>query len=360
MTESYKRTLYAVKSACLNGLIPADMTGQFVTNNMPQLYPRDAMKSARVFLNLGYKEEARSIIQYWCGKVPMKSKGEFYARYDARCAAVDAGSGARFDEPEWDANGYLTQLLYWYYNKYGEWLAPKEFVYELSDFIVSKIDESGLLYEGGIVEWTAYLPTTNMICSAGLTTAAKIAAENGESAKAQSYHAAAQKIADNLFQTYNLEKNTYSAVRFHGLKDDNKSLTEQSGAKLYLWDGTMQFGALWGYPIHPMLQSTIQFYEENIIKPEGGMQYFEALDNGGLSSYGGDLFFFSTAALSQYYSLYVSKEKALHHIKWMINNANIYGLMPERIYLNYSDCSDASPLTWCNAEFAAAIYTYLQ
>ncbi|MFA4923875.1 MAG: hypothetical protein WC557_06760, partial [Ignavibacteriaceae bacterium] len=48
--DFYKQTLYAVKSACLNGQVPADMTGQFVTNNMPQLYPRDALMSARVFL----------------------------------------------------------------------------------------------------------------------------------------------------------------------------------------------------------------------------------------------------------------------------------------------------------------------
>ena len=48
--EAYKRNLYCVKAASLNGQIPADITGQFVTNNMPQLYPRDAMMCARVLL----------------------------------------------------------------------------------------------------------------------------------------------------------------------------------------------------------------------------------------------------------------------------------------------------------------------
>jgi hypothetical protein len=48
--EAYKRNLYCVKAANLNGQIPADITGQFVTNNMPQLYPRDAMMCARVLL----------------------------------------------------------------------------------------------------------------------------------------------------------------------------------------------------------------------------------------------------------------------------------------------------------------------
>jgi hypothetical protein len=29
--------------------------------------------------------------------------------------------------------------------------------------------------------------------------------------------------------------------------------------------------------------------------------------------------------------------------------------MPERIFLDESDCSPASPLSWCSAEFAAAL-----
>jgi len=37
-------------------------------------------------------------------------------------------------------------------------------------------------------------------------------------------------------------------------------------------------------------------------------------------------------------------------------NANVYGLMPEKIYLNGSDCSDASPPhSWCCAEFSASL-----
>jgi hypothetical protein len=42
----------------------------------------------------------------------------------------------------------------------------------------------------------------------------------------------------------------------------------------------------------------------------------------------------------------------------MIINSNVYGLMPERIYPDGSDCSEASPLSWCNAEFAAAVFTF--
>ena len=90
--EAYKRNLYCVKSANLNGQIPADSTGQFVTNNMPQLYPRDAMMCARVLLLTGHAPEARQVIEYWANpRVPMKTPGEWYARYDAHGKPVASG-----------------------------------------------------------------------------------------------------------------------------------------------------------------------------------------------------------------------------------------------------------------------------
>ncbi|MFA6596656.1 MAG: hypothetical protein WCS69_02965 [Ignavibacteriaceae bacterium] len=358
--EFYKQTLYAVKSACLNGQIPADMTGQFVTNNMPQLYPRDAMMSARVFLKTRHYEEAKSIIKFWGDKkIPKKSKGEFFARYDAYAQAVDAGSGARYDEPEWDANAFFIQLANWYHQEKNEWLADKNFLYELADLFVNKIDHWGLLYEGGMVEWTGYLPLTNMECAAALKTISDLAKNFGDYNQAKKYSTAGQTITENLYRIFDTTRNTFAAVRFTGIKaQDGTSLAEKKGKSMFLWDGTSQFAALWGFQNSDLIKRSVQFSEKNRIVLNGGLQYFEASDNAWLSGYGGDAFFFTTAALAQYYSLTNQTDKAKKHIDWMIKNANIYGLMPERIYLNQSDCADASPLTWCNAEFALAVLTW--
>ncbi len=355
----YKRCLVATKSACLNGQIPADMTGQFMTTNMPQLYPRDAMKCARIFLLTGHLKEAKDIISFWVNKpVPKKSKGEFYARYDANCKAVDGGSGARYDEPEWDANGYLIQLLSWYHEKTGVWLAGKEFIFELADFLCSKIDNEGLLYEGGIVEWTGYLPATNMICIAGLESAAHFAESAGNTTLKDKYGSAASKIKQNLPKMIDPTRGTFTDIRFHGGKaEDSRSLTEVTNNRLYLWDATPQFGPLWGFSDHKILEPTITFYEKTIFVLDGGVQYFESPDKG-LAAYGNDAFFFTTASLAQYYSKFTEPGKALPLIRWMVRNSNCYGLMPERIYLNSNDCSDASPLSWCNAEFAASVLEY--
>ncbi|MBZ5724326.1 MAG: hypothetical protein LAP87_04955 [Acidobacteriia bacterium] len=354
--EAYRRNLYTVKSANLNGQIPADITGQFVTNNMPQLYPRDAMMCARVLLLTGHTGEARQVIEFWGNhRIPMKTPGEWYARYDAHAQAVDAGSGARFDEPEWDANGYYLYLLNQYHLKTGVWLADQKLIFELADFLVSHISPNGLLYEGGIVEWTGYLPATNMICAAALQAAAQMAREFGNQEKSKAYAEAAQRISAALPQMFDERQNTYADVRFTGKKGEHgESLAGQSGEKVYLWDTTANVGVIWGYPNHPAMGQSNLFYAKNTVKVGGGMQYFDTPDPG-LAAYGHDVFFFTTAAAAQYECLYGSKSAAKDFIDWMLRNTNVYGLMPERIHLDESDCSPASPLSWCSAEFAAAL-----
>lgn len=358
--DSFKRNLYAAKSACIRGQIPADITGQFVTNNMPQLYPRDAMMCARVFLLTGHFEEAKDLIRFWARPdIAKKSKGEFYARYDAYAKAVDAGSGARFDEPEWDANGYFIQLLHQYHLATNVWLADKSLVYDVADFLVDHIDQTGLLYEGGIVEWTGYLPATNMTCAAALKSAAEMALSFGDRERSGKYANASATITSALPKMYDAKKGTYASVRFHGVKaEGNYSLSDRTQDTLYLWDTSLNFGVLWGYPDHPAVAASNMFFQNNTVVLGGGMQYFDATDNAWLAAYGHDAFFFTTAAAAQYHARWGDAGVARNRIDWMIKNANVYGLMPERIYLNQTDCSPASPLSWCCAEYAAALLAW--
>jgi len=357
--EAYKRNLYCVKAANLNGQIPADITGQFVTNNMPQLYPRDAMMCARVLIETGHPEEARQVIEFWANrKIPMKTPGEWYARYDARAQAVDSGSGARFDEPEWDANGYFIYLLAKYHESQGAWLADRKLIYQLADFLVQHIGQNGLLEEGGIVEWTGYLPATNMTSAAALRTAAKLAHEFGDESKSQTYAAASQRISSALPQMFDPSRQTYADVRFTSKKGPNgESLPGQPNDKTYLWDTSANFGVIWGYSKHREIELSNLFYLKNTVKLDGGMQYFDTTDPG-LAEYGHAVFFFTTAAASQYQSLYGDKARAKSFIDWMLRNANSYGLMPERINLDGSDVSPASPLSWCSAEFTSALLAW--
>jgi hypothetical protein len=247
--EAYKRNLYCLKSANLKGQVPADITGQFVTNNMPQLYPRDAMMCARVLLATGHLPEARQIIEFWANAaIPTKSPGEWYARYDAHAKALDAGSGARYDEPEWDSNGYFIYLVNQYHELTGEWLVQKSLIYRLADFLVHHLDPNGLLYEGGIVEWTGYLPATNMIDSAALKIAANLAEKFGDKTRAESYATAAQTISKAMPRMFDEARQTYADVRFAQSKGaNNLSIGDKSGKQVYLWDTTANVGIVWGY-----------------------------------------------------------------------------------------------------------------
>jgi hypothetical protein len=363
--EAFSRNLYAAKSSCVNGQIPADVTGQFVTNGMPQLYPRDALMTARVFMLTGHLDQARQVLEFWADPaIPKKSPGEWYARYDAHGKAVDAGTGARYDEPEWDSNGYFIILANQYHEATGEWPASPRFLVELADFLVEHIDENGLLYEGGIVEWTGYLPATNMVAASALEVLSKVEldpelqADLDWARRCSGYRATSKSIGESLKDLFDSSREIYADLRFAARKgDDNRSLPYHTGEKLYLWDTSANFGIIWGFPDHRRMQSTNRFYAQNCVKLGGGMQYFDSPDPG-LAGYGHDLFFFTTAAAAQYHALYGDHSRSKMHIDWMLENANIYGLMPERIHLDQSGCSAASPLSWCCAEFAAALVEY--
>lgn len=355
--ESYKRNLYAARSANIQGHVPADLTGQFVTQGMPQLYPRDAMMSARVFLETGHFEEAKQIITFWKNpSIPQKSKGEWFARYNAFSEAVNGGDGARYDEPEWDANGYYIELLDRYHEKTGKWLAKPEFVYELMDFLVARINEKGLLYEGGIIEWTGFLPSTNLTCAKALKTASKLAKSWKNPAKAAAYLKASETISANLDRMINPETGIYADVRTIDRKAEDGTSIE-GNKPTYMWGTAALFGVLWGYPDHETMQKSMDWYTKNTVILGGGMQYFTSPD-GGLAGYGQAAFFFMTAAAVQYELIRGDKKQARYYLDWLIANGNSYGLMPERIYPDGSDCSPATPLTWCCGETALAILKY--
>ncbi len=160
-----------------------------------------------------------------------------------------------------------------------------------------------------------------------MQTAAKLAREFGEESKAQSYAAATQRIASSLPQMFDQSRRTYADVRFTAKKGPHgESLPGQPGEKTYLWDTSANFGVIWGYPNHREIELSNRFYAMNTVKLNGGMQYFDTTDPG-LADLGHAVFFFTTAA-------------------------------PERIYLDDSDVSPASPLSWCSAEFASAVLAW--
>lgn len=337
LRRAYGGALLALAATELKGAVPADMTGQFVTNDRPQLYPRDALMTARALLACGHADAAKRIISFWNASIPQKSPGEWYARYDADAAATAGGSGAPYDLPEWDSNGYYASLVLEYYIRTGEWIGDYDLMKKLLDFVCAKQDQRGLVEEGGIIEWVGRLPATNMNLAAGLRAGALIARMRNEPEVAAFYRRAAERMEAGLHRLFSERRGAYMDWR-GPLGDEEK------------FNSSANFGFLWGYPDHFELAASNAWYRAHAVKLGGGVQYFEA------SGYGSDLFGFTTGAAAQYQLLAGDNALGLGHLRWMMDHSNIYGMMPERIFFPNGDgVSPASPLSWCNAEFAMAL-----
>ena len=325
--------LYAARASSLSGAVPADLTGQFVTNDRPQLYPRDALMVARVLEHTGHTDEAWEIVRYWLDPaIEQIADGWWYARYDAIGRAVDGGSGALYDVPEWDCNGYLASLV--------ERLGPAALTVDERaelldglDFIVDNQDLDGLWTEGGIIEWEGRLPATTMSNWAGLDAGARIADGWGETGRAESYRGAAGYLRGGLLEL---------------LVWDGAYLADQRDGG-WAYDSSLLFGPAWGFPADPVLDSTHTWLMDNARAHGGGVRYFEGM------GYGQDLFGFTTSATAQYAATLGDTWSSGELLDWMAAFSNRYGLFPERVYADGSGAAEASPLSWCAAETAMGI-----
>jgi len=323
--------LYASRSSSLGGSVPADLTGQFVTNDFPQLYPRDALMVARALEMTGHDDEAWEIVHDWLGR-DGPQPGEWYARYDALGRAVDGGTGAAYDVPEWDANGYLAVLV----ERLGSSQLStdeREALLQGLDLLVDLQDADGLWWEGGIIEWEGRLPGTAMTSWAGLDAGARLAADWGEDARAEQYRAAAGRLRGGLLALFDFDRLLLADERDGGLA----------------YDTSMLFGPAWGYPAGPLLDSSLDWILAEATAHGGGVRYFEGMD------YGQDLFFFTTAAAAEYAAALGDTDTAEDLLQWMASFSNRYGLAPERVYADGWGAAEASPLSWCAAEVAIAL-----
>jgi hypothetical protein len=330
----FRTNLLSVKALNLNGAVPADITGQFVTNDLPQLYPRDALMTARMFLETGHLQEVKQILDYWAN-VPFKSTGEWFARYDAFGRATEGGSGARYDVPEWDSNGYYTTLVYEAFLQHRIWIGDFKLVQDLLTFVELRLGPDGLVHEGGILEWPGKLPSTNMSLAAAFRQAAFLAKWRNQKQLARRWVAVAERMDEGLARLFDPTDKTYKDMRDHA----------------FSWNTSALFGWIWGYEDHLRLQLSSEYWWNQCRKTGDGIQYFEG------EGYGDDLFGFTTGALAQYYAAQHRKERYLLLKTWFDRNSNVYGLIPERVHYPVDDekISEASPLTWCSAEYVMVL-----
>jgi len=345
--------LYAARASSLGGQVPADLTGQFVTNGHPQLYPRDALMVARALHLGGHDAEAWEIVRDWLDRdregpplvegQPAGWYGAWYARYDALGRAVDAGSGAAFDVPEWDSNAYLAVLVS---ELDPAQLTPAEQAKVLAalDWLVAKQGDDGLWPEGGIIEWVGRLPGTAMVAWAGLDAGARLATRWAAPDRASAYRAAAGRVRGGLLRKlFDLRRSTLADLRDGGL----------------YYDTSLLFGPVWGYPVDPLVRASLDFARAEASALGGGIRYFESPPGHPVAGYGQDLFHFTTAGAAEVALMLGQTADAAALVDWMVAHTNRYGLAPERVFADGSGAAPASPLSWCAAEVATTLRAWL-
>ncbi len=331
----YRINLAGLRAVNLKGAVPADLSGEFMTDSLPQIYPRDALMTARAFLETGHFAETDQILNYWVQR-PMKQEGEWYARYDAFGNPNDGGSGARYNTPEWDSNGYFASLIYRYRQITGQVHGDLNLMRSLLQFPEARLHSNNLPFEGGIIEWPAYLPSTAMSLTAAYEQAANVTQNTGRYLESAEFAATAQKLASGLPTLFDESRNSYI--------DQRDTPT---------WNSSTIFGWIYGFPDHDELRLSTEYYWQFCRKQNGGIQYFDS------KGYGDDLFFFNTAAMAEYYAFSGRAERYHTLLNWMTKHCSIFGLCPERIVWPSETfppvSSKASPLTWSGAEYVMAL-----
>jgi len=325
----------AIKSAMINGFVPADLGGFYYADGLPCYYARDAMMVARAFITAGRLEEAREVISYLLAR-ERKPTGEFYQRYDGHGRPAEGANNAVF--AQLDSIGYLLRLVHEFKRASGELLAGRDDIAELVRVIIGAATKNGLVGpEGGVNEGVfgpAFIVSSNMCIYGGLRAAAELLGEHPIVADIVAVNKAILAGIEGAFvpdQGY-----CYGYVSYH---DD----------LVMKYDTPQYFGLLYGFEDTKNMRKTHRMLLKNASFEKDGIGYSE-------QEYHHGPWTFNTAACAQYAYKIGDFKTALAKLRWLNEHANEYGLMPEAFSGDDPSQCYINPLVWACAEVVAALH----
>ncbi|VAW21239.1 hypothetical protein MNBD_ALPHA12-1307 [hydrothermal vent metagenome] len=325
----------AIKSAMINGFVPADLSGFYYANGVPCYYARDAMMVARAFMLAGRTEQARQIILYLLAR-ERKPTGEFYQRYDGYGRPAEGANNAVFRQL--DSIGYLLHMVYQFRQLTGKLLTSLSDIAELARVIIAAEKKYGLVGpEGGVNEGVfgpAFIVSSNMCIYGGLKAAARLLGDHPLVADIKATNEAILAGIESCFvpaQGY-----CYGYVTYH---DD---LVKK-------YDTPQYFGLLYGFKDTQNMRKTHSLLLKNASFEKDGIGYSE-------QEYHHGPWTFNTAACAQYAFKIGDTKTALAKLKWLEGHANCYGLMPEAFSADNPNICYINPLVWACAEVVAALH----
>ncbi len=325
----------AIKSAMINGFIPADLSGFYYANGLPCYYARDAMMVARAFMLAGQLDEARQVINYLLAR-KRKPTGEFYQRYDGYGRPAEGANNAVFHQL--DSIGYLLRVVYEFKQRSGELLVSLSDIAELARVIILAEKKHGLVGpEGGVNEGVfgpAFIVSSNMSIYGGMKAGAALLGDHPLVADIEATNKGILAGIEGAFvpdQGY-----CYGYVTYHD-------------ELVMKYDTPQYFGLLYGFKDTQNMRKTHSLLLKNASFDGGGIGYSE-------QEYHHGPWTFNTAACAQYAFKTGDHETALAKLNWLKGHANLYGLMPEAFSADKPEQCYINPLVWACAEVVAALH----
>ncbi|SCP97618.1 glycoside hydrolase family 15 protein [Anaerobium acetethylicum] len=337
--EAAHTNLTAIKAVCLNGFIPADLTGHYYSNRMPCYYARDSIMVARAFLMAGHYEECEEIVQYLI-KRERKGNGEFYQRYDGLGEPNEGANNNVFHQI--DSVGYFGRIVCEFYRKTGRLLAEEGLLAELLGVIEQAEDRKGMAGpEGGVNEGVfggAFITSSNMFIYGGILAMEELFGMLGNQECAARCQKVCRRIYEGIQTTFNQKLGRYD----YGYVDYCDAVVRK-------YDTPQYFGPVYGYPNDAHMQDTHRYLLKNASFFEDGIGYSE-------QEYHHGPWLFNTLACAEYCKMYGEHDEYLKKMDWAEKHANAYGLLPEAVDANDENICFINPLTWACAEFVASYY----
>lgn len=325
----------AIKSAMINGFVPADLTGHYFSEGLPSYYARDSMMIARAFLLSGHLEEAKKVMIYLLNRV-RKETGEFYQRYNGRGESSEGANNSVFQQL--DSIGYFMKNVRDYYKLTGELLVSQKEIKSLMDVLINCEKKNGMVGpEGGVNEGVygpAFITSSNMFIYGGIQSSIELIDDHEYKERLTQLN---QDILKGIESTYLKDEGyMYGYVTYH---DD---LVKK-------YDTPVYFGVLYGFENTENMKKTHKYLMKNAAYYSHGIGYSE-------QEYHHGPWLFNTCACGEYAFINEDMNTYNNKVKWVVEHSNCYGLMPEAISADDEKLPFINPLIWACAEFVSASF----
>ncbi|WP_051276143.1 glycoside hydrolase family 15 protein [Desulfovirgula thermocuniculi] len=328
-------------------------------------WPRDGTYAALAFDQCGYHEEARA---FYLFAVRVQNKdGSWQQRY------FTSGSWA----PTWGQQiDQVGTVLWGYYNHY-RLTGDRSFLAQVwpsvlagAAYLLGNLSpENGLpgasldLWEDNFVQSTYAAAAT---CG-GLTGAAKLAREMGETARSEAWEQAAQKIKSAI-PAYLWDPRRQCFLRGINRQVGHHDYQRAKEEGVHAWTDRDPLGIYTTYwvardprldaaalglvfpfgvldPLDPLVENTLKRLEEALTSPAvGGLYRYE-----GDGYAGGNPWVVTTLWLGIVRALRGEREAAAALYRWALHNASPTGLLPEQVHRERGGPAWVLPLGWSHA-----------